>query len=493
ECLEKQSQPQVQAESNALKRFLRLPVVNSACNSLQKLYTTTKEVHPLMALVCGAYERCVQSATSLVAWSMKPMAHQLGPPAVNALACQGLDRLEQKIPALHKPVEKVTSDVKDSILTYIQSAIQSLMNIFGAFGLVARNYEECKISMNNTTEYVRSSQVSQVVEAGVDATPGKLEELVDVLHSHEEKDSLVHRLHECFLPLPHPRTAIFFSVAHEPPEKCMSKEAFQTSAFGKIRAFAATVSQHPYRQISRAIQHARDKGKALAMWIPSLVSSLPVERSILSIFTEKAERQKLQGSLTRGLHTACATTVSRLRNAPFLPWNAAVPVWLFSPQEALSKAGAKVGMLGTTLRSITGSLLTTTFLYVLVEEERAASRTVADSGPGQQLEDAPSIAAHPKGSEFSFLLHGERRLSRGHFPIPFINLDDPPVPQQALEHGRGLAFENEHLGSRKSAFSPYTDGAYSRRRSEGFLRTNPEVMYSRAQYTGLYSTTFKKD
>ncbi|XP_044294770.1 perilipin-1 isoform X1 [Varanus komodoensis] len=433
-------------ESNALKRFLRLPVVNSACNSLQKLYTTTKEVHPLMALVCGAYERCVQSATSLVAWSMKPMAHQLGPPvaAVNALACQGLDRLEQKIPALHKPVEKVTSDVKDSILTYIQSAIQSLMNIFGAFGLVARNYEECKISMNNTTEYVRSSQVSQVVEAGVDATP-----------------------------------------AHEPPEKCMSKEAFQTSAFGKIRAFAATVSQHPYRQISRAIQHARDKGKALAMWIPSL----PVE---------KAERQKLQGSLTRGLHTACATTVSRLRNAPFLPWNAAVPVWLFSPQEALSKAGAKVGMLGTTLRSITGSLLTTTFLYVpfpkvLVEEERAASRTVADSGPGQQLEDAPSIAAHPKGSEFSFLLHGERRLSRGHFPIPFINLDDPPVPQQALEHGRGLAFENEHLGSRKSAFSPYTDGAYSRRRSEGFLRTNPEVMYSRAQYTGLYSTTFKKD
>ncbi|XP_044294773.1 perilipin-1 isoform X2 [Varanus komodoensis] len=364
--------------------------------------------------------------------------------AVNALACQGLDRLEQKIPALHKPVEKVTSDVKDSILTYIQSAIQSLMNIFGAFGLVARNYEECKISMNNTTEYVRSSQVSQVVEAGVDATP-----------------------------------------AHEPPEKCMSKEAFQTSAFGKIRAFAATVSQHPYRQISRAIQHARDKGKALAMWIPSL----PVE---------KAERQKLQGSLTRGLHTACATTVSRLRNAPFLPWNAAVPVWLFSPQEALSKAGAKVGMLGTTLRSITGSLLTTTFLYVpfpkvLVEEERAASRTVADSGPGQQLEDAPSIAAHPKGSEFSFLLHGERRLSRGHFPIPFINLDDPPVPQQALEHGRGLAFENEHLGSRKSAFSPYTDGAYSRRRSEGFLRTNPEVMYSRAQYTGLYSTTFKKD
>ncbi|KAF7241512.1 Perilipin-1 [Varanus komodoensis] len=402
-------------ESNALKRFLRLPVVNSACNSLQKLYTTTKEVHPLMALVCGAYERCVQSATSLVAWSMKPMAHQLGPPvaAVNALACQGLDRLEQKIPALHKPVEKVTSDVKDSILTYIQSAIQSLMNIFGAFGLVARNYEECKISMNNTTEYVRSSQVSQVVEAGVDATPGKLEELVDVLHSVDEHKS-----------------------AHEPPEKCMSKEAFQTSAFGKIRAFAATVSQHPYRQISRAIQHARDKGKALAMWIPSL--------------------------------------------------------------EALSKAGAKVGMLGTTLRSITGSLLTTTFLYVpfpkvLVEEERAASRTVADSGPGQQLEDAPSIAAHPKGSEFSFLLHGERRLSRGHFPIPFINLDDPPVPQQALEHGRGLAFENEHLGSRKSAFSPYTDGAYSRRRSEGFLRTNPEVMYSRAQYTGLYSTTFKKD
>ncbi|KAJ7311082.1 hypothetical protein JRQ81_006680 [Phrynocephalus forsythii] len=121
-------------ERNVWQRVLDLPMVNSACSSLWKTYTATKEVHPLMASLCGAYERGLRNATSLATWSIRPVIQSLnlsmhegitprsysqglscvcdpqlcGVATANLLACHGLDHLERKIPALHQPVEKVS-------------------------------------------------------------------------------------------------------------------------------------------------------------------------------------------------------------------------------------------------------------------------------------------------------------------------------------------------------------------------------------------------
>lgn len=60
-----------------LLRVLQLPVVSGTCECFQKTYTSTKEAHPLVASVCNAYEKGVQGASSLAAWSMEPVVRRL--------------------------------------------------------------------------------------------------------------------------------------------------------------------------------------------------------------------------------------------------------------------------------------------------------------------------------------------------------------------------------------------------------------------------------
>lgn len=141
------------AQENVLQRVLQLPVVSSTCETLQRKYSSTKESHPLMASVCEVYERGVQGAGALAMWGMEPVVRRLEPQCesvcqegrgrgarqsipwgdsagtspcwhspgtlltvllpkavavANNLACRGLDHLEEKIPALQYPVDKVS-------------------------------------------------------------------------------------------------------------------------------------------------------------------------------------------------------------------------------------------------------------------------------------------------------------------------------------------------------------------------------------------------
>uniref|UniRef100_A0A8C9P232 Perilipin 1 n=1 Tax=Spermophilus dauricus TaxID=99837 RepID=A0A8C9P232_SPEDA len=93
-------------QENVLQRVMQLPVVSGTCECFQKTYTSTKEAHPLVASVCNAYEKGMQGASSLAG------SPQHGPflpvIAANELACRGLDHLEEKIPALQYPPEKVS-------------------------------------------------------------------------------------------------------------------------------------------------------------------------------------------------------------------------------------------------------------------------------------------------------------------------------------------------------------------------------------------------
>uniref|UniRef100_A0A8D0H4G3 Perilipin 1 n=1 Tax=Sphenodon punctatus TaxID=8508 RepID=A0A8D0H4G3_SPHPU len=66
-------------QENVLQRVLLLPVVSSTCESLQRAYSSTKEAHPLVASVCEAYEKGVQSASSLAVRSMEPVVRKLEP------------------------------------------------------------------------------------------------------------------------------------------------------------------------------------------------------------------------------------------------------------------------------------------------------------------------------------------------------------------------------------------------------------------------------
>ncbi|XP_054858783.1 perilipin-1 [Eublepharis macularius] len=498
-------------EDNALQRVLYLPVVNSACHSLQKTYATTKKSHPLVASVCEVYERGLQGASSLAVWSVKPVMQRLEPPlaVANVLACQGLDRLEERIPALHKPVEEVTSELKDSFCTHVQSAMRAIADALDRIlGLAAESYEQTQNAMRDVAEDARSSRVSHLAEAGVETAMGKVEKLVDLLLPKVEHNS-----------------------AHENSEVHGSREASPSSIFGRIRALASNVFQHAYRQTTQIIQHTRDKGQEWAVWIPGL-GGLARQSSTKAqqVFSdaqntasgwlskrqrkahEKEEERKeedggprkavksdqsrgLVGNLTQNLQAASLSSISRVKETPVAACSAVGQLLPFSPHRAVSETSMKVGTLWGILQNITSSFLGIFFHYIpvprlLVREEGAATVKAEGSKTCQRQEGSQPAATHAQERGAHYQLRGEWRSNRGHHPLPFLNLDEP---QQAPFQRRSPAFEAEYTGARKSAFSPYKEVASSRRLSEGQYRPSSELAYSRAHYTGLYGTVLKKD
>uniref|UniRef100_A0A3B3QAD4 Uncharacterized protein n=1 Tax=Paramormyrops kingsleyae TaxID=1676925 RepID=A0A3B3QAD4_9TELE len=101
--------PWLYPQGGVLVRLLQLPMVSATRQVLQETYSSTKQTHPLICTVCGVYERGARKAGSLAVWTIQPAIHRLEThiSAVDVLACKGLDRLEERIPALQYPPDKV--------------------------------------------------------------------------------------------------------------------------------------------------------------------------------------------------------------------------------------------------------------------------------------------------------------------------------------------------------------------------------------------------
>ncbi|XP_019389265.1 PREDICTED: perilipin-1 isoform X2 [Crocodylus porosus] len=506
------------AKENVLQRVLKLPVVSSTRESLQRTYASTKEAHPLVASVCEACEKGMQGASSLAAWSMEPVVHRLEPQfsAANTLACRGLDHLEQKIPALQYPVEKIASELKDSISTPLQSAKSTIgSSVLGTLdkilGLAAEGYELTRSTATSTAEYAWSSRVSQMAATGVDTALGKLEKLVASLLPEEDCQ-----------PAQKPAAA-------QGSKAIASQAQPQLGTLHRIGALASTVSYRAYQQAARAIQHTKAKGQELALWIPGLggmaeqstakAQQVPSDvqhaasgwlsrqqskeleqqpkkemKKEESEAREKAESSRipsLVGSMAQTLQAAYLSTISSMKKVPSATWDAAVGLLQLTPNKAASIAREKVGAVGGTLRSASGILSRYVPLPRLQLKEK---ETPCGSKPisGLHKREEGSKPETPLAQE-KVLLRVEWRASQGHHPLSFLDLEDPlflqPFPFQRQMLHRALAVEPEYTISRKHSFSPYS----SRRASEGLHRFCSEPVYTRAHYSSLYSTAIKKD
>ncbi|KAM7151536.1 perilipin-1 isoform 1-T3 [Macrochelys suwanniensis] len=512
-------------EENVLQRVLQLPVVNATCESLQRTYTSTKEVHPLVASVCEAYERGVKGASSLAVWSMEPVVRRLEPQftAANILACRGLDHLEEKIPALQYPVEKIASELKDSISTPIQSARSTIGNSIAGtldrvLGLTAEGYELTKSTARSTAEYTWSSRVSQMAAAGVDGALGQLEKLVEFLLPEEEREP-----------------------AHEPTRvhgsEVMPSQP-QPGTFTRIGALASTISHRAYQQTARTIQRTKARGQELTTWIPGLGAvarqstakaqqvlcevqnaaagwlskeqskepeqeqekeELKKEETKASEMAEGAKTPSLLGSMAQNLQTTYLSTISIVKRVPSAAWGTAGELLQLTPRKAASIAREKVGALGDALRSVTGSMVGTLSHYVqlprlLAKKEETAHENEPPPEPQRSQEGSrPVVSPSLEKSQ----LRGDWRANRAHHPLSFLGLEDPfflqPSSIQRQAPQRSPTFEPDYPMSRKSAFSPYREGISTRRVSKNSYRYSPEPVYTRANYSNLYTMAFKKD
>ncbi|NXF62086.1 PLIN3 protein, partial [Ciccaba nigrolineata] len=193
---------------SAVNRVTSLPLLNSAFNLVSSAYNYTKETHPYLGGVCNVAETVAAVAVGSVVGGAQPILNQLEPQIalVNEYACKGLDQLEENLPFLQQPADKVISDTKQLVSTKVTSAVVA-STITAAVeaaqgakdrvtntvteavdrtkGAVQDGVEKTKSMVTSTVTTAldaaisKAKAVSQAVAGGVESVLGLSEDLVD--------------------------------------------------------------------------------------------------------------------------------------------------------------------------------------------------------------------------------------------------------------------------------------------------------------------------
>ncbi|NXA07149.1 PLIN3 protein, partial [Sapayoa aenigma] len=179
---------------SAVNRVTNLPLLNSAFNLVSSAYNYTKESHPCLSGVCNVAETVAAVAVGSVVGGAQPILSQLEPQIalVNEYACKGLDQLEENLPFLQQPADKVISDTKQLVSTKVTSAVGAACEAREAMADkvteavdLTKNVvgDSVKLTRSVVTSTVNSAveaaQVSQAVAGGVESVLGMSEDLVD--------------------------------------------------------------------------------------------------------------------------------------------------------------------------------------------------------------------------------------------------------------------------------------------------------------------------
>ncbi|XP_026720776.1 perilipin-3-like isoform X1 [Athene cunicularia] len=187
-----------QQQASAVNRVTSLPLLNSAFNLVSSAYNYTKETHPYLSGVCNVAETVAAVAVGSVVGGAQPILNQLEPQIalVNEYACKGLDQLEENLPFLQQPADKVISDTKQLVSTKVTSAVGAACEAREAMAdKVTEAVDLTKNVVGDSVKLTRS-MVASTVNSAVEAAQGakdlvtnKVTEAVD-LSKHIVEDSV---------------------------------------------------------------------------------------------------------------------------------------------------------------------------------------------------------------------------------------------------------------------------------------------------------------
>ncbi|KAJ1218473.1 hypothetical protein NDU88_006052 [Pleurodeles waltl] len=183
----------VEHPQNVVSRVISLPLISSTYGMVFSVYANTKENHPYLRSVCEVAEKGVLTVTSVAITSAKPILQKMEPQIAfaNDYACMGLDKIEEKLPILYQPSDKIVSIASDMVV----GAKEALsITVTGAkdtmahtiTGVVDKTKEAVHESVEMTMAVVHGSintvlgsHVVQIVNNGVDTALTKSETLID--------------------------------------------------------------------------------------------------------------------------------------------------------------------------------------------------------------------------------------------------------------------------------------------------------------------------
>ncbi|NXX78420.1 PLIN3 protein, partial [Urocolius indicus] len=240
---------------SAVNRVTSLPLLNSAFNLVSSAYNYTKETHPYLSGVCNVAETVAAVAVGSVVGGAQPILNQLEPQIalVNEYACKGLDQLEENLPFLQQPADKVISDTKQLVSTKVTSAMDAACEareavadkVTEAVDLTKHMVEDsvglAKSTVASTiVSAVEAAQVGQAVAGGVESVLGMSEDLVD----H-------------YLPLTEEELGELATSVEGFGLASVEEQKQQQSYFVRLGSLSAKVRHRAYQHSLSKLQHIR--------------------------------------------------------------------------------------------------------------------------------------------------------------------------------------------------------------------------------------------
>ncbi|XP_024134045.1 mannose-6-phosphate receptor binding protein 1 isoform X1 [Oryzias melastigma] len=167
--------PANEDHETVVSRVTNLTLVSSACDVVSSAYSTTKDSVPLLKGVMDAAESGVRTLGAAAAVGSKPLMDMIEPQlaTVNEFALKGLDKMEEKLPILHQPADKVVSDTVGMVYQSVAGAKDAVV------GAVMGGVELTRAAVSGGLSTVMSTRMGQMVSSGMGVALSRSEDWVD--------------------------------------------------------------------------------------------------------------------------------------------------------------------------------------------------------------------------------------------------------------------------------------------------------------------------
>uniref|UniRef100_A0A674K6W1 Perilipin n=1 Tax=Terrapene triunguis TaxID=2587831 RepID=A0A674K6W1_9SAUR len=312
----------------AVGRVAGLPLVSSAYEMASANYVATKETYPAIKAVCEVAETGVKAITSAAIVGARPILDQLEPQlaAANEYACRGLDRLEEQLPILQQPIEKVALDAQDlvhatmvgakdavcSTVTEAKDAVTSMVGV--AKGAVQESVEVTKSAVTSSMSTVIGSSMGQMAASGIDMALAKSEQLVDHYLPMTEEE------------LEAPAEQQSYYVRLGSLSSMLRQRAYQ-HALGKMRQARQRTLEalSQLQQTIDLINHAKQavdqklhngQDRLYQMWLQCCRGKFEGQEDPDSAEQVEAQALSMSQSLTEQLKSTCLTLLGSIQGLP---------------------------------------------------------------------------------------------------------------------------------------------------------------------------------
>lgn len=243
-------------QQNVVSRVSNLPLVSSACGVVSSAYSSTKDSVPLLKGVMDAAESGVRTLGAAASTGSKPLLDIIEPQlaTVNEYALKGLNKMEEKLPILHQPADKVVSDTVGMVYQSVAGAKDAVM------GAVMGGVELTRAAVSGGIITAMNTRMGQMVSSGMGLALSRSEDWVDQNLPLTERE---------LAEMAEPATGVVTTLSASP------------SYFVRLGKLSAKVQERALQQSLVRARHARDATYTAVTQITSTLDLLESARTSL--------------------------------------------------------------------------------------------------------------------------------------------------------------------------------------------------------------------